>query len=157
MTKPTKSKPASIQTLRDYLVPVTKDFDTTVISHLDVYNSERLVFLVDWESRIIFLTVLQGCYGPPRVHEGLDEEFDVRELFKPDFTVRENIGYEKGKTAGYYTLFLEYVLWGGRRALDIFKNASESDDDEEIKDKVRAVLAPYRGFRHQLHGWVECV
>jgi hypothetical protein len=139
--KKTRRKAATIQTLRKCLVSITRQIKLDAFSQLDRFNSERLVFLVDWELKGVFITVVQGSYGTPRVHEGLDTVFNVNLLF-PTFGRNYVIGYFEGCSSSYNRLFHDYVLSKGKEAKQILDSASESDALDDIKSKVSAVLAP---------------
>ena len=137
---------ATIETLRSKFVPSTKNIKQGAFAEINKADGERLILVVDWELRKIFLTVVQGSYGPPRIKEGLDKSFEIDYLFPRDRTTSEAIGYYEGDLPkpNYNSLYQNYIIRAIKRAEKIFDEMSDGDVDDDIKSKVSSALEPYR-------------
>jgi hypothetical protein len=137
---------ATIETLRSEFVPSTKNIKQGSFAEINKADGERLILVVDWELRKIFLTVVQGPYGHPRIKEGLDKSFEIDYLFPRNRTISEAIGYYEGDLPkpNYNGLYQNYILNAIKRAEKIFDGVSDGDIEDDIKSKVIAALEPYR-------------
>ena len=136
----------SIDTLRKYLVPVSKKIKSGEFSKIDKFFGERVIFVASWKSRVVYTKIANGPYGPASVREDDEESFEAKHMLSKATNVKEQIGFEFNDRSknSFDKVYQEHLINEALKAQEIFDNLHQDEDlSDEVKQRIRNVLRPY--------------
>jgi hypothetical protein len=145
MKKSGNQKRFDIDDLKDSLVPIQATFKVRglILCDWEYFEGWNVVFIVDWEERVVRVTARRGAFVSQREHEdALEQTFYAVEAASNYQTLLvESDPATKGYKRRLLKACQEEMISAGRAAQDLLDKApGEGEVDESVKQTVREIM-----------------